>query len=162
MTLRKPLVVGADGLAQQLQSGDSIDAASTTSQTRSVTNGESSLAVVIGAPVYAFAADTVKRAQANAKSTSKLAGLGYDVSIAAAAVGFIITSGVLVATTGQWDAVTGGSGGLTFGTYYFVDPANPGKLTSTVPTTVGQCVTLAGVALSTTELELLLREPVLL
>lgn len=163
MTLRKPIVIGTDGLPQQLQSGDSIDAASTTSQTRSVTNGESSLAIVIGAPVYASAADTVKRAQANAKSTSKLAGLGYDASTAAAATGFIITNGVLVATTGQWDAVvTGGSGGLAFGTYYFVDPANPGKLTATVPTTVGQCVALVGIGLSTTEMELLLREPILL
>src|SRR4051794_30358843 len=104
MTLRKPMVIGSDGLPQQLQSGDSIDAASTTSQTRSVTNGEASAAIVIGAPVYASAADTVKRGQANAKSTSKLAGLGFDASIAAAAAGFITTSGVLVATTGQWDA----------------------------------------------------------
>lgn len=162
MSLRKPLVVGTDGLAQQLQAGDSIDAGTVTSQTRSVTNGEGSAAIVIGAPVYANAADTVKRAQANAKSTSKLAGLGFDASTAAAAAGNIIFGGILVATTGQWDAVAGTTGGLAFGTYYFLDPATAGKITATVPTTVGQCVTLVGLALSTTELELMLEPPILL
>lgn len=162
MTARAPLVIGSDGLPQQLQSGDSVTVPVTTTQIRSVMNGEASNALVIGAPAYASAADTVKRGQANAKSTAQLAGLGYDTSIAAAANGNIIQSGVLVATTAQWDAVAGTTGGLSFGTKYFLDPANPGKITSTVPSTVGQCVTLVGVALSTTELELLLRDPILL
>jgi hypothetical protein len=104
----------------------------------------------------------VKRAQANAKATSKLAGLGLDASVAAGGTGNIITSGVLVATTTQWDAVAGTTGGLAFGTLYFVDPANPGKITSTVPTTAGQTVTLVGIALSTTELELTIQPPILL
>jgi hypothetical protein len=162
MALKTPLVIGADGLPQQLQAGDTITTAQATYTSRSVTNGEGAAAVVIGAPVYASAADTVKRAQANAKATAKLAGLGLDPSIAAAGVGNIITGGTLVATTTQWDAVAGTTGGLAFGTLYFVDPANPGKLTSTVPTTVGQCVTLVGIALSTTELELSIQPPVLL
>lgn len=162
MTLRSPLVIGSDGLPQQLQSGDSLNVAVTTTQVRPVTNGESSSAIVIGAPVYASAADTVKRGQANAKSTSQLAGLGYDTSTAAASIGNIITGGVLVATTTQWDAVAGTTGGLAFGTKYFLDPATPGKITSTAPTTAGQCVTLVGIALSTTELEVLLRDPILL
>lgn len=162
MTIRSPLVLGADGLPQQLQSGDSISVASAQYSSRSVTNGESSAAIVIGAPVYATGADTVKRAQANAKSTSKLAGLGLDASTAAAGVGYIITGGILVATTAQWDAVAGTTGGLSFGTYYFVDPASAGKITSVVPVTVGQCVTLVGMAISTTELELQIQPPVLL
>lgn len=162
MTTRSPLVVGSDGLPQQLQSGDNLNVPVTTTQIRSITNGEGAAAIVIGAPVYASAADTGKRAQANAKSTAQLAGLGYDTTIAAAGVGNIIQSGVLVATTAQWDAVAGTTGGLAFGTKYFLDPSNPGKITSSVPTTVGQCVALVGVALSTTELELLLRDPILL
>lgn len=162
MSARLPLVVGADGLPQQLQPADTLSVPVTTTQIRAITNGEGAAAIIIGAPVYASAAATVKRAQANAKATSQLAGLGYDTSIAATAVGNIIESGVLPATTGQWDAVAGTTGGLTFGTKYFLDPANPGKITSTVPTTIGQCVTLVGVALSTTELELLLRDPILL
>jgi IMP dehydrogenase/GMP reductase len=99
MTLRTPLVLGADGLPQQLQAADSILSAAATYTSRSVTNGEGATAIVIGAPVYASAADTVKRAQANAKSTAKLAGLGLDASFAAGATGNIITGGILVATT---------------------------------------------------------------
>lgn len=162
MGLKIPLVLGSDGLPQQLQSTDTIATAGATYTARSVTNSEGAAAIVIGAPVYAFAADGVKRAQANAKATSKLAGLGLDATIAASGVGNIITSGILVATTAQWDAVAGTTGGLTFGTMYFLDPANPGKITSTVPTTVGQCVTLVGIALSTTELELQITPPILL
>jgi hypothetical protein len=162
MALRTPLVLGADGLPQQLQSADSINVAASQYTSRSVTNGEGAAAIVIGAPVYAFAADTVKLARANAKATSQLAGLGLDASTAAAGVGNIITGGTLVATTTQWDAVAGTTGGLAFGTRYFVDPATAGKITSTVPTTVGQCVTLVGIALSTTELELQITPPILL
>ena len=162
MALKSPLVIGSDGLPQQLQSGDSISVAASTYTSRSVTNGEGAAAIVIGAPVYASAADTVKRAQANAKATCKVAGLGLDTTIAAAGVGNIITSGVLVATTAQWDAVAGTTGGLVFNTYYFVDPATVGKITATVPTTVGQCVSLVGLAISTTELELDIQPPTLL
>lgn len=162
MTLRTPLVLGSDGLPQQLQAGDSILSAASTYTSRSVTNGEGATAIVIGAPVYASGADTVKRAQANAKATAKLAGLGMDASIAAAATGNIITGGILVATTTQWDAVAGTTGGLAFGTHYFLDPANAGKITATPPTTVGQCNVLVGIALSTTELELQIEPPILL
>lgn len=162
MTTKTPLVMGSDGLPQQLQAGDNIAVQGATYTSRSVTNGEGASAIVIGAPVYASAADTVKRGQANAKATSKLAGLGLDATIAFGAVGNIITGGILVATTAQWDAVAGTTGGLAFGTLYFLDPANPGKITSTVPTTVGQCVTLVGIALSTTEMELSIEPPILL
>lgn len=162
MAIRLPVVIGADGLQQQLQSGDTISAANNTPSVRSVTNGESSAAITIGMPVYASAADTVKRAQANAKSTSKLAGVVYDVSIAAAGVGNIAQSGIIVATTAQWDAVAGTTGGLLFNTLYFLDPVTPGKMTATPPTTVGQCNAIVGMAISSTELELQISQPILL
>ncbi|MBV8970917.1 MAG: hypothetical protein JO290_01360 [Sphingomonadaceae bacterium] len=162
MALKTPLVLGSDGLVQQLQSGDTISSAVAAQTVRQVTNAESSAAITIGMPVYATAADAVKRAQANAKATSQLAGLVFDVSIAAAATGNICSAGILVATTAQWDAVAGTTGGLTFGTRYFLDPANPGKITSAVPTTAGQTNTAVGIALSTTELELQLQPPILL
>lgn len=162
MAIRQPLVIGADGLPQQLQSGDTISAPTNAPSLNSITNGESSAAIVIGMPVYAFASDSVKRAQANAKSTSRLVGLVYDVTIAAGATGAIAESGILVATTGQWDAVAGTTGGLVFNTDYFLDPATPGKLTSTPPTSVGQCNVLAGRAASATEMHILLRDPILL
>lgn len=163
MATRLPLVLGADGMPQQLQSGDSISSAVSTVSVRSVTNGESGTAITFGMPVYASAADTVKRAQANAKSTALLAGLVFDATVAAGAAGNIASSGILVGTASQWDAVvTGESGGLTFNTIYFVDPANVGKLTSTPPATPGQCNTVVGRAISTTELELAIGLPILL
>lgn len=162
MATRLPLVLGADGLPQQLQSGDTISAPMNTPSLRSAQNAESATAIVFGMAVYASGADAVKRAQANAKSTAKIAGLVYDTSIAAGASGNIAQSGVMIGTTAQWDAVAGTSGGLTFGTYYFLDPATPGKITSTPPTTTGQVNTLIGIALSGTELELEIAPPILL
>jgi hypothetical protein len=162
MTIRVPLVLGADGLPQQLQSGDSIATPTTAPSLRAVTNGETSAALTLGMPVYASAVDTVKRGQANAKTTATLVGVVYDSTIAAGAIGNMAESGVVVGTTTQWDAVTGGTGGLVFATNYFLDPANAGKLTTTPPTTVGQVNTLVGRAISTTEFEVLLRDPILL
>ena len=162
MALRNPLVLGADGLPQALQSGDTISSSVSTASIRQVTNGEASAALPFGTPVYASAADTVKRAQANAKTTSKLAGLMYDATTAAAAIGNVAASGVLVGTTGQWDAVASTTGGLTFNTTYFLDPATPGKITATPPTTSGQCNVVIGTAISPTELELQIAQPILL
>lgn len=162
MATRLPLVLGTDGLPQQLQSGDTITAPTNAPNLRAVTNSEAATAITIGTPVFMFAADGVKRAQANVKTTSQVAGVMYDVTVAAAGVGNIATSGVVVATTVQWDAVAGTAGGLIFNTLYFLDPATIGKITATVPTTVGQTVTLIGRALSTTELELNIQTPILL
>lgn len=163
MAVRQPIVIGSDGLLQQLQSGDSISAPVDTPSIRAVANGESSAAIVFGTPVYSSAADTVKRAQANAKATSKVTGLVYDATIAAAANGNIAQSGVLIGTTAQWDAaVTGQTGGLTFNSTYFLDPTNIGKLTTTPPSTAGQCNVIIGTAISPTELELQIAQPILL
>lgn len=162
MTLRMPLVIGADGLIQQLQPGDSISAPMNTPSLRAVTNAEASASLPIGTPVYTSATDAVKRAQANAKTTGKVAGLVNDTSIAAAAIGNVAQSGIVVATTAQWDAVAGTTGGLVPNTYYFLDPATPGRLTSTPPTTTGQVLTLVGLSISATALEVDPAPPILL
>jgi hypothetical protein len=161
MTTRLPLVI-VNGQIQQLQSGDQIIAPLATSDVRTLTNGEGSAAIVIGAPVYISAAATVKRAQANAAATAKVIGLAYDVSTASSAAGQICVGGVLVATTAQWDAVAGTSGGLAAGTTYYLDPSNVGKITSTAPSTAGQLVVPVGVAHSTTDMEVLPQMPILL
>jgi hypothetical protein len=151
MALRKPLVQ-ISGLVQQLPAGDELDAAVAGGDRTSLTNGEAG-AVVIGAPVYMFGADTYKKAQANAGATFRAIALASAVTTAAAASGEVILNGVLVATPTQWDAVvTGGAGGLVFGAIYYVDPANAGKLVPTAPSTVGQYIVPVGEALSTTEL----------
>jgi len=118
-----------------------------------VTNANAG-ALVIGTPVYKTAtADEVDEAQANALATAKVLGLVADVSIAAAAQGNVLTDGRLSATTTQWDAVTGETGGLTPGARYYLDPATAGMLTQTVPSADGEVVAPVGTAKSTTELE---------
>ena len=162
MTVRTPLVLGSDGLIQQLQSGDSINVGSTNAPTlRSVLNGEGSTNIIRCAPVYSYAAGTVRRAAATSKTVARVVGLMVDATLNPSATGFIIEDGVQVATTAEWDAVTGDSGGLTYGADYFVS-ATTGQLTKTPPTTVGQCVTIIGTAISTTELALKIGSPILL
>lgn len=145
----------------QIQAGDTLDAAVSEVDVLSKVNGEVG-AIVIGNAVYVFSATDVKLARANAAGTSEVLGLVKDVSVASSASGFIQTDGVLPATTGQWDAVTGQSGGLTMGSPYYLDAATAGKLTVTAPTTVGQLVVRIGLALSSTELEISIQPPILL
>jgi hypothetical protein len=161
MAFRIPLVINA-GQIEQLQSGDQILIPAATTDIRSLTNGEASTTLVIGMAVYVSAASTVKRAQANALSTSDVVGLVYDTSIATSVAGNIAVGGVLTATTTQWDAVAGTSGGLTFNTIYYLDPTNIGKITATAPTTVGQVVVQIGTALNTTDMDITIRQTVLL
>lgn len=153
MAIRSPLVIGSNGRPQQLQSGDSIAVPTTQTNTQALINNEVA-SIPIGTPVYLQAAGAVKKAQANAGATARVVGLVYDASIAASASGSIATDGVLSATTTQWDAITGQTGGLTFGSLYFLDPATAGKLTATPPTTAGQYNTLVGFALSSTVMDI--------
>src|SRR5208283_4210790 len=119
-----------------------------------LTNADASVAV-IGAPVYAAGNNTFDFARANSQPQATVIGLVKDASIAPAASGNVQTDDVFTATTAQWDAVVNGeSGGLTPGATYYLDPANAGKLTATVPTTAAQYVAKVGVAISPTELDL--------
>lgn len=161
MALRKPLVIVA-GQIQQLQAGDTLNASVTESEVISVTNGSGgALALVIGTPVYISGDDTVKKANAAALATANVIGLVADVSIADGDGGTVIVEGVLTATTAQWDAVTGGTGGLVAGTLYYLD-ATAGLLTATPLTTVGQYIAPIGVALSTVALKLDVEPTILL
>ena len=162
MAVKLPLVIGSNGLPQQLQSGDTLNVPTSGANTQALTNNEAG-AIVIGTPVYSQAAGAVKKAQANASGTSGVVGLVFDTSIGAAASGFIATDGILSATTGQWDAVVvGGAGGLVFNSNYFLDTATAGKLTTTPPTTVGQLVVRIGKALSTVLMDINVQDEILL
>ena len=117
-------------------------------------------AIVIGTPVYVSAAGSVDKAMADAMATKDVVGLVVDTSIASAASGDIQTGGLFTATTGQWDAVTGDTGGLTAGTQYFVDPDTAGLLTDTAPITADDFVCPVGIALSTTEMIIAIHQTV--
>lgn len=118
--------------------------------------------IVIGTPVYSTTANHVNIGNATSLLTADVVGLVNDISISPSGTGNIITDGVMTATTGQWDVVTGGSGGLTTGSEYFLDPVTPGKLTATPPTTPGQYLLYVGRAMSTTSLTLEIFQPILL
>lgn len=148
MAVKKPLVL-TGGQIEQLQSGDSISNPILLSQT----NDEAG-ALVIGNVVYSDANDGVKKAQGNAVGTANVIGLVADVTIATGQPTAIQMDGILAATTGQWDAVAGTTGGLTRDVIYYLDAATAGKLTSTAPSTAGQFVVALGIAISTTELKI--------
>lgn len=158
MATRKPLVI-VDGRIRQLAAGDTLDA--TVAEVDVVQRENANVAaIVIGTPVYVSASGEVDKAQANALATVEVLGLVRDASIAAAASGSIQTDGVLVATTGQWDVITGQTGGLTVGAVYYLDPATAGRLTATAPTAVGEFVARVGKAMSETELEITIAQPI--
>lgn len=160
MALRKPLVM-INGMPTQIPAADTLDATLAEVDQVSMNNGEAS-SITIGMPVYVSAANTVKKSQANASGTMDMLGLVRDTSIAASASGSVQTDGQLTATTAQWDAVTGGTGGLTAGTVYYVSPTTAGQLTATAPTTSGQFVVRVGKALSTTVLDISIMQPIAL
>ncbi len=62
------------------------------------------------------------------------------------------SSGEVTLTAAQWDLITDGSGGLTQGAIYYLDPTLDlfGRLTTTFPTTSGTAIAQVGVALSAT------------
>jgi hypothetical protein len=156
MAQRKPLVIGSNNEIEELASGDTLDASVSEVDVISRTNDNSG-SITIGQAVYASGAGEVDLAQANASSTAWVLGLVRSTSIATEASGLIQTDGVLAATTEQWDAVTGGSGGLTAGTEYILNPDTAGRI-SPRSTTIdaGEYVVPVGRALSTTELEITL------
>ena len=157
MALKKPLVI-TSGEIEQLQPGDDLNVPIAGAIEISLTNDEAT-PIVIGAPVYSDANGGVKKARANALGTSIVVGIvNDDPSIAAATSGSIATSGVMTATTTQWDAVTGQVGGLTFGTRYYLDAATAGKLTITAPTTAGNQVVEIGIAMSTIDMKIAIQK----
>jgi len=158
MAAKKPLVL-CNGQIEQLQAGDTLDASVSEVDVVSKVNGNAG-ALVIGTPVYVKATGEMDKGQANASATIQLLGLVKDVSVASAAPGVVQTDGILVATTVQWDAVAGTTGGLSPGTVYYLDAATPGQLTATPPSSAGQYLVRIGLAVSATELDISIRDPI--
>ena len=126
-----------------------------------VTNANAGTITIAQAVYQTSTASNVNLAQANSGSTSQVVGLVLSASIATTASGTMQIAGPFTATTAQWDAVvTGESGGLTAGTSYWLDPATPGNLTATPPSTPTQFDTYVGIAQSTTVMILGLAQPI--
>lgn len=120
---------------------------------------DNAAAITVGKPVYVKSNGNVDLARANAASTTDILGLVYDASIAAAGTGAIATDGPVTATTAQWDAITGDTGGLVPGSTYFLSAATAGAITKTCPSTAGQFAVRLGKALSATVLDVTVEPP---
>jgi hypothetical protein len=155
MANKKPLVLGADGSIQQLQAGDIVDVGAA-KQIFTATNSNAG-AITIGQMVYVDGSGSVDLARANADVTSRAIGLVYDASIASAGTGTIVTDGVIVST--DWTAVVGAAT-LTAGAIYYLGDALAGGLVTVVPVAAGSSVVRIGTALSGTELEISIGDPI--
>ncbi len=153
MAVKKAIVI-TNGQLEQLQTGDRLDLGNIITKTNN-----SGGAMVIGNAVYINGANALL-ARANAQSTIRVAGLVINTSVADGNPADILTDGILTATTGQWDAITGQVGGLTVGADYFLSAATAGLLTITAPTTAGEFVLRVGHALSATEFEIEIQQPI--
>src|SRR5882724_2354544 len=92
---------------------------------------------------------TVNLARANSVNTAFCVGLAARGAAAGARV-HTQYSDLLELTTAEWDVATGGSGGLTPGSAYYVSSATAGRLTTTAPATVVP----VGIAVSATTMRI--------
>lgn len=111
-------------------------------------------ALSIGMPVYNDVPGGVRRAKADALATKNVLGLVVDDTAGPSLPVHVAACGVVRATEAQWDAVTGGSGGLVPLARYFLDHAAAGRLTATPPSASGHFLVAVGVAASSTLLRL--------
>jgi hypothetical protein len=127
---------------------DWIDVVTAAEAKHTATNDNGSTANM-GQPVYIKSDGDFDLALANAEGTCRSVGFVQDATIAAAADGEVQLDGVItLGSTADWDAITGGSGGLTPGAIYYVSTATAGLLQSTVPSGAGNyiCPVLLGLS----------------
>lgn len=115
-----------DGVMEQLRTGDSLVGSSAAAMSTGTNANASS--IVKGQPVYVKADGELDLARANASGTSIVYGVVADDSVAADATANIQLDGPITATTTQWDAIAGTTGGLVPGTIYCVSPDTAGSL----------------------------------
>jgi hypothetical protein len=102
--------------------------------TMQVITNSNGATINIGQVIYTDASGG-KLARADVDTTRRVIGFVADTTIANTGAGNIATSGTLVATTAQWDAVTGNTGGLVPNTTYYLSAATAGFITSVAPAT---------------------------
>jgi hypothetical protein len=111
-----------------------------------------------GMAVYVDGANTVDLGQADVESTALVIGLAEE-DVSAGGTGNYLTEGQVEQS--DWTAVTG-SATLVTGATYYLSTTVAGGLTITPPSTDGDIVVRVGTALSTTEIDIEIAQPVLL
>lgn len=114
----------------------------------------------IGTPVVQSTSDagTVIPGIADDSDTSFVIGMAAGRAVVGGEV-IVQLDGPIHLTTAQWDAITGGSGGLVAGDRYFLSAADEGMMTTTAPSSGGQLVVSLGVALSSTDFLIKIGDP---
>lgn len=151
------LAVGSEGQVLSVVSGI-LAWATISAPTQTVTSGAGASTAKL-APVYIKSDGNFAKAKADSLNTRKVFGLTAAAIADTVAGSIYVEPGtVITATTGEWDAICGTSGGLTPGVSYFLSGATAGILTATAPTTSGHVQFEVIIALSTTKAKLVLRE----
>jgi hypothetical protein len=107
----------------------SASSSSGSSSIASLINDEAIVAV-IGQPIYSDAAGAFKLAIGDGSARAVAFGVVVDPTIRPATAGNVMTAGIITATTAQWDAVAGTTGGLAFGVVYYLSTTVAGALTT--------------------------------
>lgn len=114
-----------------------------------------------GAPVYSDGDGTVRLACADGSGTSRVTGVIAAASLFLGDIGDVAIGGIAVATTQEWDAICGTTGGLGAATYY-LHPTIPGRLTATAPSSPGSERVRVIRGISPTEAKIIIEPAVLL
>jgi hypothetical protein len=136
-----------------LQPGDRLDLSQTVHKTNSTGN-----TLNVAAPVYVQGGNA-KPAQADSQSTVRVAGLVVETADDGNPVE-VMSDGVFETDTTSWDFITGQTGGLTEGAPYFLSADTAGKLTLNAPDSHGDFVAPIGTALSLTEFDIEIGQPI--
>lgn len=110
-----------------------------------------------GTPVYETSAGHAASASATDLTHATVIGLRIEACLSGAS-GPVQSTGAVVLATGQWDAITGQSGGLMPLAAYYAGAT--GKLSTTPPTSGGLYSTLVGIAASASQLDLDIQIPI--
>lgn len=153
MAQRQPLTIVA-GQIEQVQAGDNFG-------NRIIRNNASGTTAVRGQPVISDGDGSFDLANRASVANAKVIGLLAQGSVGNGSDGTIQVDGMFEASTTQWDAVTGGSGGLVAETYYYLGLTD-GTLTSTPPSTAGEVYILVGIALNTILMRIVIGPQILL
>lgn len=113
--------------------------------------GTAASALAVGEVVYAPSAGNLDLAIATALSTSRVVGIVVQAADSGA-IAIIQTAGVV--ENAGWS--------LTANTVYYLSKDTPGALTATGPDATGETVVAVGIAISATQLMLLITPPILL
>ena len=108
--------------------------------------------------VYINASGTFLKARADMASTGQCVGVVGAVIDANTFV--LVINGKVSAATGDWDTRTGGTGGLTAGTLYYLSDSFTGGFTTVAPSNVGNTVQTVLLAISAAT-ALVLQQPAL-